>query len=184
MIDHLTLTVRDYARSKEFYLAALEPLGYAVRMEFEGSCGMGPPGMPCLWLVGGEAPTSPLHLAFHSESRAPVDAFHAAALAAGAKDNGAPGLRPDYHPSYYAAFVIDPDGRNVEMVCHAAEAPAGAKARGKGKKAPAAKAAPRKTTARKQPAGKAVARRAAPASKAPPSRKVKGGVKASRKRGR
>jgi catechol 2,3-dioxygenase-like lactoylglutathione lyase family enzyme len=119
VIDHLTLAVRDIARTKAFYAQALAPLGYAVQMEFGQSCAFGPEGKPCLWLKPGEPPTQPIHLAFMAKDRPAVDAFHAAALAAGAADNGAPGLREHYHPSYYGGFVIDPDGHNVEAVCHA-----------------------------------------------------------------
>lgn len=118
MIDHLTLTVRDISRSKAFYSRALAPLGYAIQMEFEELAGIGPPGKPALWLKPGETPTPPMHLAFVAADRPGVDAFYAAALAAGAADNGGPGLRPDYHPSYYAAFVFDPEGHNIEAVCH------------------------------------------------------------------
>ena len=138
MIDHLTLTVRDLARSRNFYGMALAPLGYAVRMEFDGMLGVGPTGKPAFWLKQGEVPTQPMHIAFVAADRPGVDAFHAAALAAGAADNGAPGLRPDYHPNYYAAFVFDPDGHPIEAVCHRSAAPAGAR-----KKAPRAAPAPR-----------------------------------------
>jgi catechol 2,3-dioxygenase-like lactoylglutathione lyase family enzyme len=119
VIDHLTLTVRDLARSKAFYRAALAPLGCDVRVDLEQSCGIGPPGNPAFWLRQGEPPTQPMHIAFRSADRKGVDSFHAAALAAGASDNGAPGLRAQYHPTYYGAFVIDPDGHPIEVVCHA-----------------------------------------------------------------
>lgn len=128
MIDHLTLPVGDYAASKAFYLQALEPLGYGLVMELtreqvpqlpvEVTCGLGVAGKPDLWLRPA-ADVVPTHVAFVAESRAAVDAFHAAALAAGGSDNGGPGLRPHYHPNYYGAFVLDPDGYNVEAVCHA-----------------------------------------------------------------
>jgi len=130
MIDHYTLLTADYTRAKEFYLQALGPLGYAVVMEvtraqipelpFDEACGLGAGGKPDLWIrpSSGVAPT---HIAFAAESRKQVDAFHAAALTAGAKDNGAPGLRPMYHPNYYGAFVLDPDGYNLEVVCHRPE---------------------------------------------------------------
>jgi catechol 2,3-dioxygenase-like lactoylglutathione lyase family enzyme len=121
MIDHLTLTVRDASRSREFYVRALAPLGYAIRMEFGPMCGFGDDRKPYFWLKEGDPPTTPMHLAFRARRRRDVDAFHAAALAAGGKDNGGPGLRPDYHPTYYGAFVIDPDGHNVEAVCHREE---------------------------------------------------------------
>jgi catechol 2,3-dioxygenase-like lactoylglutathione lyase family enzyme len=89
-------------------------------MEHGGGVGLGRGGKPQLWLSHGEPPASPLHIAFAARNRAEVDAFHAAALAAGGKDNGAPGLRPHYHPNYYGAFAIDPDGHNIEAVCHSA----------------------------------------------------------------
>jgi catechol 2,3-dioxygenase-like lactoylglutathione lyase family enzyme len=136
VIDHLTLKVRDIAASKPFYAKALAPLGYVVAMEYEGGCGMGPKGKPDLWLHQDPENVRPTHLAFHAVERRLVDAFHAAALAAGGKDNGPPGLRPDYHANYYAAFVHDPDGHNIEAVCHAPPAERRAGAR----KAPARKA--------------------------------------------
>lgn len=122
MIDHLGFTVRDYAGSRAFYLKALEPLGIGVVMEVPGyeGVGLGKNGKPFLWVSKGE-PAAGMHLALAAETRAQVDAFHAAALAAGATDNGAPGLRPHYHPDYYGAFVIDPNGINLEAVCHRTE---------------------------------------------------------------
>jgi catechol 2,3-dioxygenase-like lactoylglutathione lyase family enzyme len=119
MIDHLTVRVRDVQKSKDFFAAALAPLGYEVLMEFEGSCGLGAEKKPDLWLAQGKQ--EPLHLAFVAKNRKAVDAFHAAALQAGAKDNGKPGPRKEYHPNYYGAFVIDPDGHNIEAVCHKPE---------------------------------------------------------------
>jgi catechol 2,3-dioxygenase-like lactoylglutathione lyase family enzyme len=119
MIDHLTLRVADYAKSKAFFLAALKPLGYEAVMEFEGFCGLGEGGKPDFWLAAGKQ--EPAHIAFLAKNHAAVDAFHAAALKAGAKDNGAPGPREAYHPSFYGAFVIDPDGHNLEAVCYADE---------------------------------------------------------------
>ncbi len=118
MFDHFSLRVRDLERSKAFYTRALAPLGAAVQMEFEGGAGIGPTGKPSFWLSQGEPPTS-LHFAFIAPDRAAVDAFYAAAIAAGAQDNGGPGVREQYHPTYYAAFVFDPDGHNIEAVCHA-----------------------------------------------------------------
>jgi catechol 2,3-dioxygenase-like lactoylglutathione lyase family enzyme len=118
MFDHIGFRVRDVAASRRFYLAALAPLGFGVAMEHEGAVGLGRDGKPELWLSQGEAPASPLHIAFAARTRGEVDAFHAAALAAGARDNGRPGLRPHYHPNYYGAFAIDPDGHNIEAVCH------------------------------------------------------------------
>src|SRR5512144_1637796 len=115
MIDHLTLTVRDVDRSVDFYTRALAPLGYRMLMEFERVYGFGDE-KPVLWIKQDEVPTPPQHLAFAARRRADVDAFYAAALAAGARDNGPPGLREHYHPSYYAAFVIDLDGNPIEAV--------------------------------------------------------------------
>jgi catechol 2,3-dioxygenase-like lactoylglutathione lyase family enzyme len=136
MIDHMTFRVRDMQRSRAFYAAALAPLGYALRFEqcFDGvnilGFGMADAAQPHAaridtWLIdgpsplGGPAATRGCHLAWGAPTREAVRAFHAAALAAGGVDNGAPGLRPHYHPDYYGAFVIDPDGNNVEAVCHA-----------------------------------------------------------------
>lgn len=118
MIDHMGVAVKDVAASKDFYRRVLAPLGYGIVMEFEGSVGMGPPGRPQFWIAQGK-PSSPLHLAFEAPNRAAVDAFYAAAMQAGAKDNGPPGLRPHYHSNYYGAFVIDLNGHNTEAVCHA-----------------------------------------------------------------
>ena len=121
MIDHTGLSVGDYQRSRAFYAAALKPLGYEVVMEVTEVgpwAGFGAGGKPDFW-IGGAAVTAPgVHVAFRAPDRATVRAFHAAALAAGGRDNGAPGLRPEYHPNYYGAFVLDPDGHNVEAVCH------------------------------------------------------------------
>ena len=117
MLDHISLRVQDHSRAVAFYRAALAPLGYRVLMEYPGAAGLGA-GMPDFWLMTTEQPINPTHVAF-SADRATVDAFHAAALAAGGTDNGSPGLRADYHPHYYGAFVRDPEGNNVEVVCHA-----------------------------------------------------------------
>ena len=123
MFDHVVFGVSDYAASKAFFVKALEPLGVTVVSE-------GPLGIElcrpnnvsslCIRLKREEKPAH-LHLAFTAENRGQVDAFHRAALATGAKDNGAPGLRPNYHANYYAAFVIGPDGHNIEAVCHEPE---------------------------------------------------------------
>ena len=121
MLDHLGISVADYDKSKRFFLQALAPLGYELVMEFGGeAAGLGAGGKPDFWLAKGDgnAKSGPAHICFGAQSRAIVDAFHKAALAAGGKDNGKPGLRPDYHPNYYGAFVFDPDGNNVEAVCH------------------------------------------------------------------
>jgi catechol 2,3-dioxygenase-like lactoylglutathione lyase family enzyme len=118
MLDHVGLRVANYDRSKRFYTGALAPLGYTVIMEFGGSIGgLGARGKPDFWISQGEA-SGAIHVAFVSPDRATVEAFYKAALAAGGRDNGAPGLRPEYHPGYYGAFVFDPDGNNVEAVCH------------------------------------------------------------------
>ena len=126
MIDHRGIEVADYAASRAFYERVLATLGHGVVMEvtrdmtgaYEG-CGFGPPGRPHFWVgQGSGTPRRGSHIAFSAQTRAQVDAFHAAALAAGARDNGAPGLRPHYHPDYYGAFAIDPDGHNIEAVCH------------------------------------------------------------------
>lgn len=119
MIHHITVAVRDYEKAKAFFAAALKPLGYGVVMEFGGFCGMGVAGKPDLWLAGEDAqhPVGAQHIAFGARSAKEVDAFHAAALAAGATDNGPPGPRPDYSPGYYGAFVLDADGHNLEAVC-------------------------------------------------------------------
>jgi catechol 2,3-dioxygenase-like lactoylglutathione lyase family enzyme len=121
MIDHLGLEVREYMRSKDFYLAALAPLGIELMMEFEGRVGgFGRDGKPFFWLREGE-PAAGIHVAFASPDTDTVDAFYSAAIGAGGEDNGAPGPRPHYHPRYYGAFVRDPDGNNVEAVFHGAE---------------------------------------------------------------
>ena len=119
VLDHVALRVRDVAASRRFFEAALAPLGFGIVMEVPGmpGAGLGLPGKPSFWIHPGD-PSGPLHVAFHAADRGRVDAFYAAALAAGGTDNGPPGLRLHYHPSYYSAFVIDPDGNNVEAVCH------------------------------------------------------------------
>ncbi|MCC7000089.1 MAG: VOC family protein [Deltaproteobacteria bacterium] len=117
MIDHVSLKVRDLAASKKFYAAALAPLGYVVMMEYPGAIGLGADGKPDFWLSVTATPT-PTHLAFAAKGRDVVNAFHDAALAAGGKDNGKSGLRPEYHPNYYGAFILDPDGHNIEAVTH------------------------------------------------------------------
>jgi len=118
VIDHLGVVASDLERSKAFYRAALAPLGYAVLMEGDGYAGFGVAPKPDFWLGAGAPSVPAVHVAFRAASRAEVDAFHRAAIAAGGRDNGAPGLRPHYHPNYYGAFVLDPDGHNVEAVCH------------------------------------------------------------------
>src|SRR4051795_1793252 len=120
MIDHLYLPVRDLATAEAFYLGALEPLGYARLISRDGVTGLGAGRKPDFFLREGE-PGDPVHVAFAAPDRAMVDAFHAAALAAGGIDNGGPGPRPAYPRHYCGAFVRDPDGHNVEAVCHAPE---------------------------------------------------------------
>jgi len=124
MLDHVGIGCRDFDASLAFYRAALAPLGLSVVMEIsaaqtgaESHAGFGS-DRPFFWIASGGAGTPATHVAFSADNRAQVDAFHAAALAAGAQDNGAPGLRPHYHPNYYGAFVRDPDGHNIEAVCH------------------------------------------------------------------
>lgn len=122
MIDHVTAKVGDIERGKSFYSQALAPLGYSLKMEFPGAAGFGTDdGGPDFWIGTNEA-RGATHIAFSAKDRASVDAFHEAATAAGAKDNGAPGLRPHYHENYYAAFVHDADGNNIEAVCHLPDA--------------------------------------------------------------
>jgi catechol 2,3-dioxygenase-like lactoylglutathione lyase family enzyme len=126
-LDHVTLVVSDFARSKAFYEKALAPLGIQKLMEFGQGCGFGRDQKPEFWIAQG--PTSfqkleqlriitPTHVAFAARSRAEVEAFYKAALAAGGKDFGPPGLRPEYHPNYYGGFVLDPDGHDVEATFH------------------------------------------------------------------
>lgn len=123
MFDHVKIGVSDFAVSKAFFLRALEPLGVVAVAEGEPSYGIELCGKSdaSLCLCTTEHKPAPLHIAFVAESRQQVDAFYRAALAAGATDNGAPGLRPQYHAHYYAAFVIGPDGHNLEAVCHRPE---------------------------------------------------------------
>jgi catechol 2,3-dioxygenase-like lactoylglutathione lyase family enzyme len=121
MLDHVSIGVRDVAKAKRFYDAALKPLGYTCLSESPGSLGYGS-GAVALWIGAAEQPVaadlkSGLHFCFTAPTRKAVDAFHEAALRAGGSDNGAPGLRGDYGPAYYAAFVIDPDGYRIEAHC-------------------------------------------------------------------
>lgn len=142
----MTLTVRDYARSVAFYERALAPLGYRLVLEFDGACGFGEENKPAFWMKQGDPPTTPQHIAFRAKRRADVDGFHSAALAAGGRDNGPPGLRTDYHPTYYAAFVFDPDGHPIEAVNHREPAPAKPKrTRTRKSRVRAAKRSPRAT---------------------------------------
>ena len=120
MLDHVGFAVSDYERSKAFYEKALAPLGLTLLMEpVAEAAGFGEGGKPFFWIeTRGRAVQGAIHVAFAAKSRETVDAFHAAALEAGGKDNGAPGVRKIYHPDYYGAYVLDPDGNNVEAVCH------------------------------------------------------------------
>lgn len=121
-VDHVRFGVSDYAASKAFFLAALQPLGVAVVMEGPYGLGLGRNGKSSLWMFQTAEKPAHLHLAFTADDRKQVEAFYRAALVAGGKDNGAPGLRPHYDAKYYGAFVIGPDGHNVEAVCHKPEA--------------------------------------------------------------
>jgi predicted lactoylglutathione lyase len=164
MIDHFTLTVRDIKASVAFYTAALKPLGYSMKMDFGDFVGFGDARKPYFWLKSGAGvtPSQPMHIAFAAANRNQVDAFHDAAIKAGAMNDGQPGLREQYHPHYYGAFVIDLDGHPIEAVCHAAPGQAAA-----GVKAAPAKAAPKKKAAARKPAPKK------PAAKKPAAKKAK-----------
>lgn len=121
MFDHVSVSVSDLARSKAFYAQALAPLGHTRLVELPGRAdvaGFSHADESDFWIRHGVPTSPPLHIAFRAPSRAAVDAFHRAAVAAGGTDNGAPGLRPPYHPHYYGAYVLDPDGHNLEAVCH------------------------------------------------------------------
>ena len=128
MLDHIGLVVSDFKRAQAFYDAALAPLGIGVVMQVSAQetgsdpyVGYGSGGKPYFWMGSGGPPTGRLHVAFAAKDRSVVDAFYASAMAAGGRDNGAPGLRAHYHPNYYGAFVLDPDGHNIEAVCHMPE---------------------------------------------------------------
>jgi catechol 2,3-dioxygenase-like lactoylglutathione lyase family enzyme len=125
MIDHTGVTVSNFQASKGFYLRALAPIGYTLILEIPAAvtghadaAGFGVAPKPDFWIGAGSPNVPPLHIAFRVDSRTAVEAFYKAAIAAGGRDNGAPGLRPHYHPNYYGAFVLDPDGHNIEAVCH------------------------------------------------------------------
>jgi catechol 2,3-dioxygenase-like lactoylglutathione lyase family enzyme len=122
ILDHIGLAVRDFGRSSTFFRRALAPLGIETVLEGEGWAMLGKDGRPEFWFGVHGIPPGPIHIAFSAETREQVRAFHRAALAAGGRDNGAPGIRAKYHPNYYGAFVFDPDGHNIEAVCHKAEA--------------------------------------------------------------
>ena len=128
MIDHMGFSVSDYERAKAFYAQALAPLGYSLIMEVpaertghSAAAGFGAGGKPDFWFGAEGAMNKPMHVAILAKDRAMVDAFYKAAMAAGGRDNGPPGIRPHYHANYYGAFVLDPDGHNIEAVCHAPE---------------------------------------------------------------
>jgi catechol 2,3-dioxygenase-like lactoylglutathione lyase family enzyme len=127
ILDHVGINVTDSARSKAFYAQALAPLGITLLMDFGSASGFGKNGKPEFWIAAGKATfqtpeqiavITPAHICLVAEDRAAVDAFYAAAIAAGGRDNGKPGLRPEYHAKYYGAFVIDPDGHNIEACVH------------------------------------------------------------------
>lgn len=128
MIDHTGVNMSNPDKSRAFYDAALAPLGYTRMMEIPTEhtggkvvLGYGVPPKPDFWLSEGTPNAPHIHIAFRADTHAQVDAFYRAALANGGRDNGAPGPRPHYHESYYGAFVLDPDGHNIEAVCHTAE---------------------------------------------------------------
>jgi len=164
MIDHLSLKVRDFARSKDFFLAALAPLGYGLVRDYTPhAVGIGPEGRPVFWVIAAEQ-SAPTHVAFSARDRAMVAAFHTAALAAGGRDNGAPGLREHYHPHYFGAFVIDSEGNNIEAVCHrnpdeAARAAAPAAAARKPARAKPARAPAKSAKRAARPARKSAAKK-------------------------
>jgi catechol 2,3-dioxygenase-like lactoylglutathione lyase family enzyme len=128
MIDHIGLAVKDMDRAKAFYIGALKPLGIGVIMQVtaeqtgaDAHAGFGKDDKAFFWIGTGNKPRGGTHVAFTAQTRAEVDSFYRAALAAGGRDNGAPGPRPHYHEHYYGAFVLDPDGNNIEAVCHRPE---------------------------------------------------------------
>jgi catechol 2,3-dioxygenase-like lactoylglutathione lyase family enzyme len=121
IVDHIGLAVRDFGAAKSFYRRALAPLGIEVILEGDGWVMLGRDGKPEFWFGVHGIPPGPIHIAFAAETRAQVRAFHRAALAAGGRDNGAPGVRAKYHPHYYGAYVFDPEGHNIEAVCHTPE---------------------------------------------------------------
>jgi catechol 2,3-dioxygenase-like lactoylglutathione lyase family enzyme len=131
VIDHIGINVGDYERSRHFYERALAPLGLSLVMEYGQAAGFGREGKPEFWIGSGKTSfqspdqivvITPVHVCFSAADRPTVDAFHKAAIAAGGRDFGAPGLRPHYHANYYGAFVLDPDGHNVEAAVHSAPA--------------------------------------------------------------
>jgi len=182
MIDHISLRVQDFSRALDFYKAALAPLGYEVLMEFPNVVGMGAGGKPDLWIMQTEQTPNPTHIALNG-GRAQIDAFHAAALQSGGNDNGGPGLRPDYHPNYYAAFVLDPEGNNIEVVCHDPEG-ATAAVEGTKRASKAAKKTAKKTAKKSAKSAKKavkvqakVAKKAVKAAKKSAKKAAKGSTK-------
>ena len=122
MIDHCGVNVSDYIDRRDFYKNALSAIGYEIIMEFDGQvAGFGKDNVPDFWIKCEDPVTTKAHVAFQSETRKHVDDFHKAGLGAGGTDNGPPGLRKHYHPNYYGAFILDPDGNNIEVVCHKPE---------------------------------------------------------------
>jgi len=121
IIDHIGFAISNSQKSNEFYTKALAPLGIEKVMEYEGWSGYGRDGKPEFWFGEAKDAHGPMHIAFSADNRDQVRQFYEAALAAGGKDNGGPGIREEYHPNYYGAFVIDPDGHNIEAVCHIPE---------------------------------------------------------------
>ena len=117
MYDHIGLKVNDIEAAVRFYKAALESLGHVLASQDDSGAGFGPPGAPTLWLYLAKGSRTGVHVAFRAPDRSAVDRFHAAGLKVGGRDNGKPGLRADYSSTYYAAFLLDPDGNNVEAVC-------------------------------------------------------------------
>lgn len=170
MIEHVGLHATDFATSKKFYQKALAPLGYRVAMSVPNAAGFMAEGHTSFWVSKGEIGT-PSHLAFRAKDRKMVDAFHKAALRAGGKDNGAPGLRKDYSPTYYAAFVLDPDGHNIEAVTFARGPSTRAKPSSRAKPS-AAKARTTRAPAAKPRAARAKKPAARPARKAASARRT------------
>ena len=120
LLDHVIINVSDFDSAQAFYTHALKPLGIEAVMEVEGRVGFGDKGFPYLWIAERDEPSAPVHVALRADDPETVDAFFEAAIEVGGTDNGGPGMRPQYHDHYYGAFVLDPDGNNIEAVCHTA----------------------------------------------------------------
>jgi catechol 2,3-dioxygenase-like lactoylglutathione lyase family enzyme len=118
VLDHVIINVSDLDSARAFYTHALKPLGIDVVMDYEGRVGFGEESFPYLWIAERDEPSAPVHIALRASDHATVDAFFEAAMEVGGTDNGGPGMRPQYHENYYGAFVLDPDGNNIEAVCH------------------------------------------------------------------